>query len=139
MERLRNKFLNVPVDAVLLPASNSAQNVAKEQKDKATIALRDEQRQLFLSPEEIEQSAATEAPDLSTDDISEPTTDEGLVYVYKPASKGPTWEVRLRLDGLDFTNHQHHGRIFYDQIVEVLLRYEQDEKRRRFFTNIWSH
>jgi TIR domain len=35
MERLRIKFLNVPVDAVLHPASDSAQQVAKEQKDKA--------------------------------------------------------------------------------------------------------
>jgi hypothetical protein len=39
MERLRNSFLNVPVDAVLHPASDSAQQVAKEQKDKATGAL----------------------------------------------------------------------------------------------------
>jgi tetratricopeptide (TPR) repeat protein len=44
MERLRNKFLNLPVDAVLHSASVSAQQVAKEQKDKATIALGDEQR-----------------------------------------------------------------------------------------------
>jgi hypothetical protein len=35
MERLRNKFLNVQVDAVLHPPSDSAQQVAKEQKDKA--------------------------------------------------------------------------------------------------------
>jgi hypothetical protein len=35
MERLRDKFLNVPVDAVLHTASVSAQQVAKEQKDKA--------------------------------------------------------------------------------------------------------
>jgi adenosine deaminase len=39
MERLRTRFLNVPVDAVLHPASDSAQQVAKEQKDKATMAL----------------------------------------------------------------------------------------------------
>jgi hypothetical protein len=39
MERLRNRFLNVPIDAVLHPASDSAQQVAKEQKDKATMAL----------------------------------------------------------------------------------------------------
>jgi TIR domain-containing protein/tetratricopeptide repeat protein len=38
MQRLRSKFLNVPVDAVLHPASNSAQRVAKEQKDKAAMA-----------------------------------------------------------------------------------------------------
>jgi hypothetical protein len=38
MERLRTRFLNVPVDAVLHPASDSAQQVANEQKDKAAIA-----------------------------------------------------------------------------------------------------
>jgi hypothetical protein len=43
MERLRNRFLNVPVDAVVHPASKSAQHIAKEQKDKATMALGDEQ------------------------------------------------------------------------------------------------
>jgi hypothetical protein len=41
MERLRTRFLNVPIDAVLHPASDSAQQVANEQKDKATIALAD--------------------------------------------------------------------------------------------------
>ena len=46
MERLRNRFLNVRVDAVLHPASDSAQQVAKEQKDKVTMALGDEQRKL---------------------------------------------------------------------------------------------
>jgi hypothetical protein len=35
MERLRNKFLNVQVDAVLHPASDSAEQVAKQQRDKA--------------------------------------------------------------------------------------------------------
>jgi hypothetical protein len=44
MERLRNRFLNVRVDAVLHPASDSAQQVANEQKDKATMALGAEQR-----------------------------------------------------------------------------------------------
>jgi uncharacterized membrane protein YeaQ/YmgE (transglycosylase-associated protein family) len=38
MDRLRNRFLNVPVDAVLHPASDAAQQAAKEQKDKATVA-----------------------------------------------------------------------------------------------------
>jgi hypothetical protein len=42
MERLRNKYLNVEVDAVLHPASDSAQQVAKEQRDKAVGALYDE-------------------------------------------------------------------------------------------------
>jgi phage-related holin len=44
MERLRNKFLNVPIDAVLHPASDSAQQVAKEQKDKATMAAEAQHR-----------------------------------------------------------------------------------------------
>src|SRR5262249_29727654 len=39
MERLRSKFLHVPVDAVLHPASDSAQQVAKEQKDKAVKTI----------------------------------------------------------------------------------------------------
>jgi hypothetical protein len=52
MERLRNKFLNVEVDAVLHPASDSAQQVAKEQKDKATMALGEALHQPWLSPEE---------------------------------------------------------------------------------------
>jgi hypothetical protein len=42
MERLRNEFLNVEVDAVLHPASDSAQQVATEQKVKATMARGDE-------------------------------------------------------------------------------------------------
>jgi hypothetical protein len=51
MERLRDKFLNVRVDAVLHPASNSAQQAAKEQKDKATMVLGDALHQPSLSPE----------------------------------------------------------------------------------------
>jgi TIR domain len=43
MESLRNKFLKVPVDAVLHPASDSAQQVAKEQRNKANVALEEEQ------------------------------------------------------------------------------------------------
>src|SRR5262249_9172774 len=39
MERLRSKFLHVPVDAELHPASDSAQQVAKEQKDKAVKTI----------------------------------------------------------------------------------------------------
>jgi TIR domain len=48
MEKLRNQFLSVPVDAVLHPASASAQRIAKEQKDKAAAVLEDEQRKLFI-------------------------------------------------------------------------------------------
>src|SRR5262249_45042733 len=44
MERLRNNFLNVPVDAVLQSASVSARQVAREQKDKAARALTGEYR-----------------------------------------------------------------------------------------------
>jgi hypothetical protein len=55
MERLRNKFLNVPVDAVLPPASVAAQQVAVEQKDKARVALEE------AGTEDTDQkSAATE-------------------------------------------------------------------------------
>jgi hypothetical protein len=39
MGRLRDRFLNVPVDAVLHSASASAQQAAAEQKDRATRAL----------------------------------------------------------------------------------------------------
>jgi formylglycine-generating enzyme required for sulfatase activity len=39
MERLRNRFLKVPVDATLHSASVSAQQVAKEQKARAEVAL----------------------------------------------------------------------------------------------------
>jgi hypothetical protein len=46
MDSLRGKYLNVPLDAVLHPASPSAQRVATEQK-----------------------AAATEAPAVSTDDL----------------------------------------------------------------------
>jgi hypothetical protein len=44
MERLRNRFLNVPLNAVLHSASISAQQVAAEQKDKAVIAVKTESR-----------------------------------------------------------------------------------------------
>ena len=44
MERLRDRFLNVPVDAVLHPASLSAQQAATEQKDKATQQVAKEQK-----------------------------------------------------------------------------------------------
>ena len=43
MERLRNKFLNVRVDAVLHPASDSAQVLVKQQKIKAYELLTKEQ------------------------------------------------------------------------------------------------
>src|SRR5262249_37706838 len=51
MERLRNKFLSFSLDTVLHPASDSAQQVAKEQKDKATMALADAPHHPWL-PEE---------------------------------------------------------------------------------------
>jgi tetratricopeptide (TPR) repeat protein len=56
MERLRDKFLNVPVDAVLYPPSVSAQQAATEQKDKAAMALADEQR--LADKQQDEQKAA---------------------------------------------------------------------------------
>src|SRR5262245_54648590 len=51
MERLRNRFLNVPVDAVLHSASDSAQQAATKQKDKAAMALGEALHQPRLSPE----------------------------------------------------------------------------------------
>jgi TIR domain len=69
MERLRNRFLNVPVDSVLQPASVSAQQIAKEQKDKASVAQRaederrrHEQSKVAQRVEEERQRAAAWAP-----------------------------------------------------------------------------
>jgi hypothetical protein len=45
MKRLRNKFLSVSLETVLHPASGSAQQVAKEQKDKATMAAEEVRQQ----------------------------------------------------------------------------------------------
>src|SRR6516162_4963087 len=60
MEKLRNKFLNVPVDAVLHPASVSAQQIATEQKDKATIALGGESAKLgHRQFDNVQQTEAT--------------------------------------------------------------------------------
>src|SRR5262249_10315255 len=56
MERLRDRFLNVPVDAVLHPASDFAQQAATEQKGKAASAQGEALRQ--LSPEEPRKQAA---------------------------------------------------------------------------------
>jgi hypothetical protein len=57
MDRLRDKFLNVPVDAILHPASDSAQQVAKEQKDKAIMALYDDLKSKLAA---LEQQLALE-------------------------------------------------------------------------------
>jgi putative peptidoglycan binding protein/TIR domain-containing protein len=61
MERLRNKFLSVSLDTVLHPASLSAQQAAKEQKDKATMALGEAPHQPRLSPEERRKQEETAA------------------------------------------------------------------------------
>jgi hypothetical protein len=58
MERLRNKFLNVPVDAVLHPASDTAQQVARKQKDRARVALEE-----AAIEDGDQRSAPTGAPD----------------------------------------------------------------------------
>jgi hypothetical protein len=60
MERLRNRFLNVRVDAVLHPASESAQRVAKEQKDKASIALGEAEAEAKRRAEEETRQRAAE-------------------------------------------------------------------------------
>jgi TIR domain len=51
MERLRNKFLNVPLDVVLQPASQPTQQVTKEQEDKAPRSVIPEPRdsKIFIS------------------------------------------------------------------------------------------
>src|SRR5262249_27587602 len=60
MERLRDTFLNVLVDAVVHPASLSAQQAATEQKGKAARALGEAPLQPWLSPEERQQAEAQE-------------------------------------------------------------------------------
>jgi hypothetical protein len=76
--------------------------------------------------------------DLSSGGTSEPDTDEEFVYTYKPSPKNPIWQLRLRLDALEWTDGQDEGRIFYDQVGEVLLRYVQGKMHRDFFTEIRS-
>ena len=61
MERLRNRFLNMPVQAVLHPSSLSAQQAATEQKDKATMALGEALQQPWLSPQEPRKQEETAA------------------------------------------------------------------------------
>jgi len=56
-----DKSLSVSLDTVLHPASDSAQQVAKEQKDKATMALGEAPRQPWLSPEERRKQEETAA------------------------------------------------------------------------------
>jgi hypothetical protein len=59
MERLRNRFLNIQVDTELHPASDAAQQVAKEQKDKAMAAE-------LHKAAEIEQRTGERAPGTTT-------------------------------------------------------------------------
>jgi acylphosphatase len=65
MERLRNKFLNVSVDAILHPVSDSAQQLAKEQKDKATTALEEAPHQPWSAPEDHRKQAVTGKTELA--------------------------------------------------------------------------
>jgi hypothetical protein len=59
MERLRTRFLNVPVDAVLYSASFTAQRAATEQKGKAARALADNAAD-NLPPRDVNRAALTE-------------------------------------------------------------------------------
>jgi hypothetical protein len=70
MERLRNRFLNVPVAAVLHRASLLAQQAATEQKDKATMALGEAPRQPWLSPEERRKQRLEQEPQQPTEENS---------------------------------------------------------------------
>jgi hypothetical protein len=74
MERLRDEFLSVSLDTILHPASGSAQEVAKELKNKATMALGEALHQPWLSPEELRKQEETAAQHPK---IRESLTDKG--------------------------------------------------------------
>jgi hypothetical protein len=74
MERLRNKFLNQQVDTELHQASDSAQQVAKEQKDKATVA---EQRKLV----EIELRTGGRPPESTIPRLQDAVTGRATVVI----------------------------------------------------------
>jgi len=51
---------------------------------------------------------------------------------------GRTWELGLGADALEWRDGKNDGRIFYDQIKEVLLWYRQGQMRRDYFAQISS-
>jgi formylglycine-generating enzyme required for sulfatase activity len=109
MERLRNRFLNVPVEAVLHSPSVSAQRVATEQKDKAamvapTIPLNDgtwaviENAQLrqryaapFAQPADDVASAATRPADDVASAATRPADDVASAATRK--DRQSPWQV----------------------------------------------
>jgi hypothetical protein len=110
MGRLRNKFLNVPVDAVLHPASGSAQQVAKELKDKATMAAEAQHR----AEEEPRKQEATAAQHLAGEE-----------------GRRQEAEDRRRLDEAEAEKRRQDEDGRRRQEIQQAEARLQDEKRRR--------
>jgi hypothetical protein len=87
LERLRNKFLNVPIDAVLHTASDSAQQAAKEQKDKAALALT-----IFLCHSSGDKAAVRKLYSRLAADGLKPWLDEEE----EDLLPGQEWQVEIR-------------------------------------------
>jgi hypothetical protein len=96
MERLRTKFLNVAVEAVLQPASVASQQVAIKQKDRARAAL---------------QEAAVDDADRNTGAIDEssaaPRIEEALARVRPARSPAPGRRTTNRLSVANAAARQH--------------------------------
>ena len=101
MGRLRNKFLNVPVDAVLHPASDSAQQVATEQKDKATMAedirAKYEKWEFWLDKAE---KTAEDLPETPVDTIAplSPEEQERMSELIKKSPRKVVLVMRTKLE-----------------------------------------
>jgi dTMP kinase len=102
MERLRNKFLNVQVDAVLHPASDSAQQVAKEQKDKARAEAKrraEEEARQRAEEEERRNGAESEATSaLLTPQAPQSATRELRTQLEHVASEQPKTAAARRAE-----------------------------------------
>jgi hypothetical protein len=85
MERLRNKFLSVPISAVLHPASATAQQAAKERKDNAAIALT-----VFLCHSSGDKAAVRKLYSRLEADGLKPWLDE------EDLLPGQDWQVEIR-------------------------------------------
>jgi hypothetical protein len=108
MERLRNKFLNVPVDAVLHSASVSAQQAATEQQDKAERALGQEiqplrSADLLTGPLTI--GAVLKGAEHQLIGDAYPTGDHGVHFVFSVfnASSFDFLVHQVRVDVLAYT------------------------------------
>ena len=101
MKLLRKRFLNVPVDAVLHPASDSAQQVAKEQKDKATMAedirAKYEKWEFWLDKAE---KTAEDLPETPVDTIAplSPEEQERMSELIKKSPRKVVLVMRTKLE-----------------------------------------